>query len=56
MVTIRFLVVLELSIQITFGLDCDNLTITVPVFLYGAGRNDFNAGKSITRAMGRGGP
>ncbi len=28
-----------------------NIT-NVPVVLYGAGRNDFDAGKSITRAIG----
>ncbi len=34
----------------------DRITINVPVLLYGAGRNDFDAGKSISRAIGRGGP
>ncbi len=29
------------------------LTINVPVVLYGVGRNDFDAGKFISRAIGR---
>jgi hypothetical protein len=37
-----------------------NITINVPVdyniYIYGAGRNDFEGGKSISRDIGRGGP
>ncbi len=35
-----------------------NINYNVPVFLYGAGRNDFDWGKSISRAIegGGGGP
>jgi hypothetical protein len=33
------------------------MIINEPVdYIYGAGRNDFGAGKSMTRATGRGGP
>jgi hypothetical protein len=34
----------------------DGITTNVPVSLYGAGRHDCNAGKSISRAIERGGP
>ncbi len=33
-----------------------SIIINVPVVFYDAGRNDFDAGKSITRAIGRGWP
>jgi hypothetical protein len=29
---------------------------SLTICLYGTGQNDFDAGKSITRAIGRGGP
>ncbi len=39
-------------------LGCFALTLNVPVFVYGAVpvRSDFDAGKSISRAIGKGGP
>ncbi len=54
--TAKYTVYNVLHITKTFEKEQPEISYQITCRLYGVGRNDFGAGKSISRAIGRGGP